>query len=215
MSNDPNMPPMYGPQQRSGGGGKVWLFLGLGCGAMLLLCCGVGGFMLYNVGKNFKPISEPAAVAELAKNIAEVDVPAGFRPATGFSFKIPFTDQSMTMVVFQAPNNQGGVFLTEFSAGFGSTSQEDLKRQMESSLNQQGQATKQLQVLETRSIEVTIHDEPATFNIQKAKDPATNQEYVQVIGVFKGKSGTAMLMAQLPADQYTEEDAEKLVRSIK
>lgn len=70
-------------------------------------------------------------------------------------------------------------------------------------------------MLETRSVEVTIHEEPATFNIQKAKDPATNQEYVQVIGVFKGKSGTAMLMAQLPADQYTEEDAEKLVRSIK
>lgn len=215
MSIDPNTPPAYGPAPRQGGGSKIWLFLGLGCGVMLLLCCGVGGLMTYQFSKSFKPITDPAAVASLGQNIASMDIPEGFRPATGFSFTIPFTDQSMTMVVYQSSNGQGGVFLTEFSAGFGSTSPEELKRQMEQSLNQQGQGTKQLQVLETRSVEVVIHGEPATFNIQKAKDPGTNQEYVQVIGVFKGKAGTAMLMAQLPADQYTEDDAEKLIRSIK
>ena len=215
MSIDPNVPPAYGPAPRQGGGGKIWLFLGLGCGFVLLLCCGVGGFMVYQVRENFAPVNDPAGVTAMAQGIADVEVPAGFRPATGFKFTIPFTDQSMTMVVFQAENNQGGVFLCEFSAGFGAGNQEQFKQQMEQSLNQQGHGTKQLQVLETRTIEVTIHDEPATFNIQKAKDPNDNREYVQVIGVFKGKSGTSMLMAQLPADQYTEDDAEKLVRSIK
>ncbi len=215
MSIDPNSPPAYEPAPRQGGGGKIWLFLGLGCGVMLLLCCGVGGLMTWQFGKGFKPVTDPAAIAELSRGIADVEIPEGFQPATGFSFAIPFTDQSMTMVVYQGSNHQGGVFLTEFSAGFGSASQEDLKRQMEQSLNQQGQGTKHLEVLETRSIEVIIRDEPATFNIQKAKDPGTDQEYVQVIGVFKGKKGTAMLMAQLPAEQYTEDDAEKLVHSIK
>lgn len=215
MSIDPNTPPAYGPAPRQGGGGKIWLFLGLGCGVMLLLCCGVGGLMTFQLRKSFQAVTDPQAIATMGQEIADIDMPQGFRPANGLSFTIPFTNQSMTMVIYQGTGHPGGVFLTEFSAGFGAASQEDLKRQMEQSLNQQGQGTKQLQVLESRSVEVTIRDEPATFNIQKAKDPNANQEYVQVIGVFKGKKGTAMLMAQLPADQYTEDDAEKLVRSIK
>jgi hypothetical protein len=43
MSMDPNATEPFAPQTPAkSGGSKVWMFLGIGCGLMLLLCCGGG-----------------------------------------------------------------------------------------------------------------------------------------------------------------------------
>ncbi|MGH7138616.1 MAG: hypothetical protein ACREHD_22960, partial [Pirellulales bacterium] len=60
-----------------------------------------------------------------------------------------------------------------------------------------------------------IRGKPATFKIQKAEDPQTKRQYVQIEGVFEGKDGPAILIGQIKADEFSDEDAENLVRSIK
>lgn len=65
MSIDPNVPPAYGPVPPKGGGGKLWLFLGLGCGVVLLLCCGVGAGLL-TVGRQALQMAEEPDMPHLA-----------------------------------------------------------------------------------------------------------------------------------------------------
>ena len=219
MSMDPNSPGPYAPQTPppKGGGSTIWLVLGIGCGLVLLLCCG-GGVAMFFVGKSALTITQnPAEVAQQSQAIAEIEVPEGFKPKMAMTTKVPFTAQPlMSMAVYSPDNEQGGIFLMEFGGQFGANmDREQLKMQMEQSMSQQGQHSKKLNVLESRDVEVQIRGQPATFRIQKAEDPATKQEYVQVEGTFNGKQGPAILVGQLKADDFSEDDAEKLVRSIK
>jgi hypothetical protein len=131
---------------------------------------------------------------------------------------VPFTGQKvMTMVAYAPSDSQGGIFLMAMGQMAGNADPEMMKLQMEQQMKQQGQGqqTKQLTVLDTREVQVEIRGKPTTFKIQKAEDPNSKQEFVQVVGVFDGKDGPVMLFGQIKADDFSEEDAEKMVRSIK
>lgn len=218
MSIDPNAQGPYAPQPpaKSGGSG-IWLFLGIGCGLVLLLCCG-GGVGLFYVGKSALNVTQdPTEISQRSQEIADFDVPNGFKPQMAMTTQVPFTGQKfMTMVIYEAPNQEGGIFLFEFGGMVGANmDREQLKTQMHQSMSQQGQQAKQLTVLESRDVEVEIRGQSATFKIQKAEDQ-NKQQFVQIEGVFNGKGGgPAMLIGQLKAGDFTEDDAEKLVRSIK
>ncbi|HQU46005.1 MAG TPA: hypothetical protein PK867_24545, partial [Pirellulales bacterium] len=160
------------------------------------------------------PTQDPAEVTQKSREIADFDVPEGFKPEAAFALNNPFSgDAFMTMVAYQAPKRDGGLFL--MSAGKAMGDATEFRQQMDVQMHAQGRQTKQLRVLETRDLELEIRGEPATFQIQKAEDRQNKQKYVQVEGTFQGKQGKAMIVAQLKADDFSEEDAEKLVRSIK
>lgn len=217
MSMDPNAPGPYAPQTPppKGGGSTIWLVLGIGCGLVLLLCCG-GGVALFFVGKSaFNITQDPAEVSRQSNAIADFNVPEGFKPEMAMSMKVPFTGQTiMNMVGYSAPNQEGGLFVAE-AGQFAGADPEQMRAQMENSMQQQGRQVKQLRVIESRDVEVEIRGKPAKFRIQKAEDTQSKQEYIQVQGTFEGKGGPALLVGQLKADDFTEDDAEKLVRSIK
>ena len=220
MSTDPNAPSPYAPQTPppKSGGSKVWLFLGLGCGLVLLLCCGGGVATLY-VGKNAVNVAnDPATVKQQSSQIADFDVPTGFQPKAAVTINVPFTGQKfMTMATFTPSDDDGGVFLVGIGQIGANADREQMRAQFEQQMKQQGQGpkAKQLNVLDSHDIDVEINGKPATFKIQKAEEPQTKKQYVQVDGVFDGKEGPAIFIAQLKADDFSEEDAEKLVRSIK
>lgn len=217
-TNPPDQGPFapQAPPPKSGGSG-IWLFLGIGCGLVLLLCCG-GGVAMFYVGKSsFSMTQDPTQVAQQSNEIADFDLPQGFKPQMAMTTKVPFTGQKlMSMAIYSAPNQEGGIFLMEFGAQFSANmNREQLRMQMDQSMNQQGQQAKHLNVLESRDVEIEIRGQPATFKIQKAEDSQTKQQYIQVEGTFDGKQGLAVLVGQFKADEFTEDDAEKFVRSIK
>jgi hypothetical protein len=216
MSMDPNATEPFAPQTPAkSGGSKVWMFLGIGCGLMLLLCCG-GGVGIYFVAKDAVSFTQaPEEVKQHAAQIADFEPPEGFTPDLAFNMNVPFTGQKIGMVIFTAPGHEGGITLMEIGQLGAEVNREDLQRQMEQSLNQQGRQLKKLTVLDTREVEIEIRGQPSTFKIQNAEDPQSKQRYLQVEGTFQGKQGTAVLVGQLKADRFSEEDAEKLVRSIK
>jgi hypothetical protein len=221
MSTDPNASGPYAPDMppAKSGGSKVWLFLGVGCGVVVLLCCGGGLIGTFVIGKNsFQMTQDPAEVRQKSSQIADFDVPEGFQPKVAVTMNIPFTGQKlMSMAVFAPPDDDGGVFLTELGQFSANADREQMRAQMEQQMKQQGQGpkAKQLNVLDSHDIEVEINGKPATFKIQKAEDPQTKKQYVQVDGVFDGKGGPGILIAQLKSDDFSEEDAEAMVRSIK
>ena len=216
MSTDPNAEQFTPQTPPPKGGSKVWLFLGLGCGFVLLLCCGGGVGFIFFAKSAMQVVADPAAAQQQANQIADFDLPGGFKAQSAVLVKNPLTGQAvMTVVVFSTDNNEPGIFLMEFGQLMANVDRGQLKTQMEQQMQQQGQQMKKLEVAESRDVDVQIRGKPATFKIQKAQDPQTKQQFVQVEGVFEGKQGPAILFGQLKADGFTEDDAEKLVRSIK
>lgn len=130
--------------------------------------------------------------------------------------RVPFTGQKLvTIVAYNSMEAEGGIFLMEMGQFGGDANLDNLQQHMEEASNKQDQQVKRLTVLSTRDLNLEIRGQPATFKIQKAEDPQSKQQYLQVIGTFRGKQGPAILMGQLNAEEFNEEDAEKLARSIK
>ena len=68
MSIDPNVSEHFTPQTPlpARGGSKVWLFVGLGCGVVLVLCCGVGVGFVFLAGNAMQIVQDPEAAARTA-----------------------------------------------------------------------------------------------------------------------------------------------------
>ncbi len=226
MSMDPN-DPYQAPADQSGapqkgGGSKLLMGLGIGCGLMLLLCCG-GGVAVFMVGRSaFHVETVPAQVAAAAEDITDMDVPPGFEPKTAVSVKIPFTSKKvMSMAIYEGPSKKGMILVAEFGEGMpGNADPENMRLQIEQSMRQQqqqqNQGAKKLQMEgDAKEVTVTVRGEECTFTIQRGK-AGNEQEFVQVEGTFTGKEGDpAFLLGQLPASDFSEEDAEAFVKSIK
>lgn len=224
MSMDPNAP--YQPPvdqtgaPQKGGGSKILLGVGIGCGLVLLLCCG-GGVAIFMIGKSAMQIeTTPAQVETVAKGITDMDVPAGFEPKMSMNMKVPFVNKKiMTMGIYTGPNEKGMIMIAEFGEEMAGNNPEQMKLQIENSLRQQqqqqGQGAQNLQMEgEPKEVTVTIRGQESTFTIQRGK-AQNEEEFLQIEGTFTGKEGPAFVIGQLPASEYTEEDAEAFVKSIK
>jgi hypothetical protein len=205
---------------QKGGGSKVLLGLGIGCGIMLLLCCGIGGYGFYMVKRAFKIETTPAGVTEVAEGITDMDPPESFTPVMGMDMKNPMTGQKIfTMATYAGPNQKGMLVVAEFDQTMAGANAEQMKSQMETSMRQQQQqnqqGVQQLEMVgEPRDVKTTVRGQEATFKIQLGKSP-DGEEYYQVQGVFQGKGGPGFLIGQFPAEQIDEEQTEAFVRSIK
>lgn len=217
MSFDPSAQETFGQPTPPKSGSRFWLYLGLGCGSVVLLCCGGGVIGTVLIGKNaVKTTTDRAEVQRAVGEIADFDVPPGFNPDTAVTISVPFTDQTvMTMVSYAPPDKQGMILLSGIGSIAAAADREQMRRNVEQQMNQQGMPSKSLEIDETRDLEVEIRGQPAKFRIHKAHDPQSKQNYVQFDGMFEGKQGPAVLIGQVKAENFSEDDAENLLRSIK
>jgi hypothetical protein len=222
MSMDPNAPyqspGMQAGAPQKGGGSKVMLGVGIGCGIVLLLCCGVGVAVYMTFQSAFQIETDPGKAAAIAQSITDLEAPAGFNPQMSMSIKVPFANKKvMTMSVYTGPNNKGSLIVAEFGEEMAGNNPEQMRMQMEQSMRQQqqGQGAQKLQLEgEPREVKTTIRGQESTFTIQKGKGE-NGEEFYQVQGSFQGKGGPAFVLGQFPADQIDEEKTEAFVRSIK
>lgn len=217
MSSDPSAPDVFGQPAPAKSGSRLWLYLGLGCGSVVLLCCGGGLIGTILIGKSAVRQTKVAAeVEQKLAEVADIKVPEGFQPDTAITVAVPFTGQTlMTMISYTPPDKQGMVFLTGVGSIAADANRDEMRRSVEQQLNQQGMHAKNLKIEESRDVKLEIRGQPANFRIHKAHDPQSKQDYVQFDGVFEGKQGPAVLIGQVKAESFTEDDAENLLRSIK
>ncbi|MEX0712482.1 MAG: hypothetical protein WD278_09040 [Pirellulales bacterium] len=211
---DPNFPSQAYPPRKQGGSGLLW-GLGIGCGLVLLLCCG-GGVAIYWYGKgalNVQQSLDPAEVRAAGDKIVLIQLPQGFEPKQSIGVTVPFVNQRVEMAIYEAGNGAGSAFLMELSGG-PAVNEEQARAQLETQLQTQGKAQRNLRDVESRQIEVQVRGQPATFTIQKGKDTQSNAEYIQASGSFKTDDGIGILIIEARADQYTEEQIEESLRSI-
>lgn len=188
-------------------GMKVLLVLGILGGLACIACCGG----LYWVKSQFKMdfAEDPAKAIEVADEIAEVDLPEGFEGKgaanmTAFSF-------GMKMAIFEQTGGPGTMMLMQMKVPEGT----DVEKEFEKSLRQQSHGPHELENETTRTQEIEVRGKPAKFVFAEGRDPKKGLDMRQVSGVFSAKGGYGMLVIQVKADEFTDEQLEAIVRSIR
>jgi hypothetical protein len=225
MSMPEPMNPYDSPEpakQGMSGGAKVLLGIGIGCGVLVLLCCGglaIGGYFF---GRNLQQaISEdPEKIREVTKSIVDIDVPPPLEPKMSLDFTIPFANQKMmTMAIWgdgikEEKRPESVLILFQMDSDF--ANREALKAQFEMQMHQQNrQEWEEVELENEETIEAEINGSPAQFTFGKGKRKGDEKEVWQAMGAFDGKGGPAMLFMQLDAEKFSEEQARGTLSSMK
>jgi len=241
MASDPQFDDQYDefgepqprPPQKKGmsTGVKVIIILACSIFGIMLVCCGVGYFLvvypLQNAASN-----DPTVIAEVTEEIAEIDIPPGYRPKMSLNLKIAdswllrqIPDMQkidrIRFVVYDTGTEKGVFILMEIVGEevrleqFGKAQEQQMRRQME---QQQGdQKMRRVNVQDSEIKVFKIRGKKRQFTLAKGVDQETKQTYRQVSGTFAGKSKNAVVffMLQVPEDQYKEAEVVKMIKSIK
>jgi hypothetical protein len=137
------------------GAKKVVLGLGMGCGLMVLLCCGGGGVFIYLsrfsmtiVGKggpngngvtveyhHFSMKSEnngdPKAVTDMATSMTDITVPEGLKPVNAFSMEMPVLGHAIPSWVLYQDKQAGATLILAQSKVFESQPQANTRQTMQ------------------------------------------------------------------------------------
>ncbi len=214
-------------KQGMSGGAKVLLGVGIGCGVLVLLCCGGLGIGGYFFGRNLQQAisEEPETIREVTKSIVDIDVPPPLEPKMSLDFTIPFANKKMmTMAIWtdeasdkaksKGEQPESVLILFEMAGDF--ANREALKAQFEAQMHQSGRNDwEEVQVESSETIEAEINGSPAQFTFGKGKRKRDDKEVWQGMGAFDGKGGPAMLFMQLEAEKFSEEQARGTISSMK
>ncbi len=182
---------------------------------LLGLCC-IGGAGFYFITQRVVSqafTDDPAKSATLGHEIVDYTLPDGYRELGGMNalvFKMVFigtasnTSDSMFIVLMQIPSGTN-------------MDQAEMQRQMTQAMQQQGQGrAMQTHVVGTQT--ATIKGQPVTLTVSEGTVTEGNDAgatFRQVIGVFPGKDGTAMLMAMGKKDTWDQATLDGFLASIK
>jgi len=205
------------PERRGmSGTSKVFLAFGIGCGVLVLLCCGVigiGGYFTANYAQNSFS-EDPAKVREVTDEIAQINIPEVLEPKASIDARIPFSDERlMTWVFFASADDHSFLILAQFGPVLADS--DDLEREVRKSMRESGTVNdEEVDVIESETYETTIHDEDASFQIAKVEGRDSGQEYWQATGKFAGDGGPAILILRLTAEGFSKEQLLDIIKSM-
>lgn len=173
------------------------------CGA-IVVGLGVGG-VISLVGRNFE--TNPAQVTTIAADIADFDLPSGYKPTFGMSiagFKLasydPGDDYSHIWLM-QAPTG------TELEGT-------ELEREFQR-MSERGPVvaqSKNLQQIKSEQIKLRGQEVTLITSEGTNRDGAT---YRQCAAYFNGKGGPAMVIVEQPTARWNEEQVSRFLTSIR
>jgi hypothetical protein len=181
---------------------------------LLGLCC-MGGAAFFFISQRVVSqafTDDPAKAATLGHEIVDYNLPDGYRELGGMNalvFKMVFigsaskTSDSMFIMLMQIPAG------TDMD-------REEMQKQMTQAMQQQGQGRNfQAHVVDTQT--VTIKGQPVTLTVSEGEvteGSDAGSVFRQVIGVFPGKDGTAMLMVMGKKDTWDQAALDSFLASI-
>ncbi len=194
---------------------KVLLAFGIGCGLLLVLCCGVfgiGGYFASNYAKNALSY-DPAKAREITADIVDIEIPESLEPQGSVDARVPFRgDRLMTGAVYGSKEGDNHIIIGEFGP---SIAQGDFERTMRESMREAGQEEDEnLVVIDSEPYDAMIHGEQATFTIAEAEGRKSKTKYWQVSGEFRGDAGPAILLMRLEAEKFTKEQVIDIIKSM-
>lgn len=198
-------------------GAKVLLGLGIGCGVLVLLCCGGGIVATIFFGRSMQQaISEdPATIRMVTESIVEIDVPESLPPQMSLDWTVPIVNRKMmTMAVYADKDEHSALVLFQMDEDFGNPAV--MRTQFEESMKESGgQDFDEVELEESEKFTTEINGSEAEFTVGRGKREEDGREVWQAIGTFEGKGGPAMLFLQLDGEAFTKDDAMGILQSMK
>jgi hypothetical protein len=183
----------------------------LGIAAIILfLCCVAGlGFTLLGTRLMGKAIiTDPDRIALVGSDIAEYDIPQGFRAAFASNvsgFKLIALGPTKDSTHFTM------ILIMQFPAPV-SANREEVERQMRQALTQQtGMGSASLSVVDETIVE--IKGKPVELTVQEGTT-SDGIHIRQITGIFDGKQGPVLLMIIGEAESWNEEMVRTFLASI-
>lgn len=225
--NDWNQPsdqqPPPPPRQGMSTGTKVVIILLVVFGILFLLCC--GGAILSGVflGKYMEQaVSEdPTVVRQVTERILpQIDIPEQLQPQASMDIEIPFTDQSMMVMVFWTDQaSDSALILGSFGEALGPQNQEQMREAMEQQLRQQGldpdpERPGQWETT-SESKEIEIRGQKVTFHIVRRKRVDAEENRIEMTGTVPGEKGPVLVILKTDTQVVSEEQAIQMLQSIR
>jgi hypothetical protein len=202
------------PARRGMGcGAKVLLTLGALFGAILLLCCGVGGFFYYHLTHAFT--SDPAAIAQITAQMDKINLPPQFKPVSAAE-NLNIYYASFRLALY-AEKPEGNTITLVVAKDKGNVPQEQLEsqlRQMANLIATQAGLAKQLNVEDRHQRQLTVRGKPVSFTFSTGKDLQSGKPWREVHGTFQGDQGMTLFMFSGDSAKYSEDQVAKIIESI-
>jgi hypothetical protein len=193
-------------------GGKVLVTLGIGCGLLLLLCCGgigLGGFAVVKIAQN-SAVEDPKRIDDITDEIVSMQIPETLEPVVGLNVNLPVIGPVMKGSVYGDKAKQSNLILGQFNQQF--VDQHSLETQLRSATSEKHE---DIDIEETEPFDSKIHNEPAHFEISRGKGHDSKEEYWEVVGEFRGSEGPAMLIFKGRAGEFTKDQVLEMLNSMK
>ena len=191
------------------------LWIGLGAAALFCLCAGtIALFVFYRVGVGFKDSvkNDPQSARTAAHAIADYELPAGYQEQVSMDFFV----YSMVMITpfSSAADSSSGldqpiIMLAQFkSMANPQQTQDQIRRSADQQFGRRGLTMKVVEVKR-----MTIRGQETDVTILEGTD-STGQTLRQLVTVFPGKDGTAMLMIMGAAETWNQQKIDQFLKSI-
>lgn len=207
---------------KSRGGRNLLLGFGIGCGIVAVLCCGGFGLVGYFGYRMVADalIEDPQQIRTVTAELVQMQIPADFEPQMGFRMQVPFTDESMTSVIYTLHDEEGALVLA--SMGGMPVQEGQILDAIEQQLMQQqalggenpAPDRDRMTVTESETREFVIRDEPARFVFSRGTTH-DGEEVYQVYGAFEGEPGTVLMLVFVHAHAMSEEQIAEMIESIR
>ena len=204
------------PRAGMSGTSKLLLGMGIGCGVLVIVCCGGTIGSLYWIGKTAQEAvtKDPAKIQELTEQIVSISVPDNLPPQLGMAFVVPIVNfPFMTWVQYGEQDGKNMLGLMQFNPRF---DERQMKSQWRDSMRQNGRGGfEDIDVEHSERIEQQVNGQDATFTLASGHEPGSDKEVWQVSGSFHGKGGPAILFLKADQSLLTKDQVLDILKSMK
>lgn len=182
----------------------------------LVLCCGGLGFLGllgYQVSKNAKMTvaTTPAQKQQIARSIAQVDLPEGYEPTEAFESAIMGID--MKVATYQrADQPQTRLTLMRNSMLPANPSEAERQAMLDQMRSQAG-AGQRGRVLDTEVVELQVGDTQVPFQLQTVEEPQGKVK--QLTGVVPLEDGSVMVILRMAEEDFDLDSAKELLSTLR
>ena len=194
----------------------VLIVLGIAIVLLGLLCCGgmIGGVAFF--ARSFS--EDPEVIAEVTRQIAEIDVPEGLEPTVSFDMKVPFTgERMMAGVVYLDEATKSLLVLGTLGGPMAAQGQEEqFWEQFEEAFQEKGiKHEANVRDWERYEKEITVRGEPVTFYFATGKDEDSGAQRIEATGTFPGDGSPVLFSFFGDAEKYDEQAIVDAIESIR
>lgn len=205
-------------EEKPRGRSKLLLGILIGCGGMILLCCGGGIGLVFFIfhWANETVENDPVTIRNRGSAIATLDIPAAMEPKVAIHVSFPVLGDLANIVVYEDSEREAYLILADVREDIadGKSAEEWVDE-----IRRQGHQVslpnhRDLEISETELIQHTVRGTEATFSIQTGQSKENDSRHIIATGNFPGKLGNGFFRMTGKADTLTIDDVKKVIQSI-